>query len=262
LKKLRIAALTGFPAALVAAACGSILDINDRTPDDQIEGGPNPGTDGNTDGGPNGTDGASILEPAEASIPPLVGSKCEPSCEVASGKCVDRGASGRICEFTCDGTCRVNCPPGNDCELKCAKDKNSCKDSTCLGGRSCTFLCTAEASCNTVNCQGDLCRFDCQAKDSCKNPTGFATTGCFIDCRGETTCGGDKSSSCLGTGTMQINCTGKGETCKDKSFCAPVTGQTCTINCGVKDCEPFCCDTDAGGGCKFEGNIDNAKNCK
>jgi hypothetical protein len=279
-KNLRIVALTGFPTALVAVvACGSILNINDRELDTQggVDGAPPVGDGGST------IDGEIILEPAEASIPPLQGSKCDDQCATNGGTCIDRGAAGKVCQFVCPKACQFTCPTGNDCEVDCEK-KDSCKDTTCTGGHSCTFLCRGDTACERAACASEVCRFECNGpsdackesscgaltkdcsfvcsgKQACASLKGIGSTSCSIDCTGDTSCGGPKNS-CVG-GNTRISCTGPGkDTCKGAPFCQPTVLQTCTINCAVKEGCKYCCDTGAGGACKFEGNIsDGTKNC-
>lgn len=276
MKKLRIVALTGLPAAMAVAACGSLLGINDRELDDTPDG-------SNRDSGP-GVDGEVVLVPAEASIPPVPGAKCaEGPCASVNGTCVDGG----VCSISCTkkGSCQpVVCPPDIDCELDCAKN-DGCKDVTCSGGRSCTLRCGGAGSCEDAKCTGadTICRFECNAPDNackdsscdakecsflcagkhaCEDLNGVAVSTCLIDCTDESTCRG-ASNTCNGADS-RINCTGPGkDTCSGTASCQPTAAQQCTIQCLGDGCA-HCCDEDASAGnnCKFLGNIDGTKNCK
>jgi len=279
-RNLRIVALAGFPAAIVAAstACGALLSIEDRELDTADSAPPIAEAGSSTDA----TDDGPVVESAEAGLPPQPGSVCNPpECEGIGGKCIDS-----VCVFDCKekNGCKqgFTCPANNDCAIDCS-GQGSCKDASCQGGRSCTFRCRGNGSCKTVSCKGEVCVFDCFAPDqSCLEGVTCDAKDCEIQCRARHACGpinaigvrsctigcsGEASCatgelSCTGANKSTISCTGK-ESCKDGvPNCTVDPNETCKIECAAgKDiCATGACCRNNGGGCEVTPGVKDA--CK
>jgi formylglycine-generating enzyme len=214
---MRIAALTGLAALLCAAACDSVLDIEEpkMRPGEAGQGGEEgPDTGGSNSGsatvqggGGAGEEGGTSTSGAGGSNPitggaggdgGTAGETTPKDCEYEAVRCGgEHDKTPEVCDENGHWVQNTAEQPAGECEVLCTDGKCAqCKD----GDKRCTACGPNEADCNSnllQKCEGGDWKDDVACKHYCDAGTCVTPPSCELAFEERTTCKvGEKSMSC------------------------------------------------------------------